>query len=143
MPDPVPERDYGECPISHEPIDDIYAAIDDPETGRPARFEAVLERIAKREDIAENEHVIYIGSGNFAIAEDDPKGGFPIIKRRVEFEDTHRKTEWRKELSPGISRDYPPNPEPVYKLYSAEEMREWEYHAPTIISQQSNHEGRR
>ncbi|MFW5800864.1 MAG: hypothetical protein ACOCVC_02425 [Spirochaeta sp.] len=135
MPDPVPEREYGECPISHEPIDDIYAAVDDPDTGKPARFEAVLDKLAKRENIAENERIVYIGSGTFAVAEDNPKGGFPVIKRRIEFEDTHHRTEWRKELSPGISRDYPPHPKPIEDLYSTEEMREWEYHAPTLFAQ--------
>lgn len=143
MPEPPPERDYDECPISHQPIDDIYAAIEDPDTGKPARFEAVLEKIARREGIAENERVIYIGSGTFAVVEDKPKGGFPEIKRRIDFEGANHKTGWRKELSPGISKDYPPEPEPIHKLYSSEEMKDWEYHAPTILAQNSHHEGRR
>lgn len=144
MPEPVPEREYGECPISHQPIDDIYAAIDDPDTGKPARFEAVLEKIARREQISENERVIYMGSGTFAVVEDSPKGGFPTVKRRVTFEDGHNRVDWRKELSPGISKDYPPQPEPVSELYTSEDMREWEYHAPTIHAHHhgNGHEGR-
>ncbi|THB63905.1 MAG: hypothetical protein D6B26_05525 [Spirochaetaceae bacterium] len=139
MPEPVPERDYDECPISHQPIEDILTAIDDPETGKPARFEAVLERLANREQLEEGERIIYIGAGVFAVAEDDPKKRCPVIKRRIEFEDTHQREKWRKELSPGISKDYPPHPEPIHELYKDEDIREWEYQAPTILA--NNHSG--
>lgn len=142
MPGPVPEREYGECPISNQPIEDIYTAIEDPDSGRPARFEAVLELLAEREKIDDDERIVYIGSGTFAVVEDQPDGGFPFIKRRIEFEDTQQRREWRRELSPGISRDYSPQPESIQELYTREEMREWEYQAPTLIVQNNSHDSR-
>jgi hypothetical protein len=142
MPEPVPEREYDDCPISHEPIEDVYTAIDDPDTGKPARFDAVLERLAKREQIAEDESIIYIGGGVFAVARNYKEGAFPEIVRRIEFEDSHHRQEWRRELSPGISRDYLPKPEPVHQLYTEEEKREWDYQAPTLLAQNNPGEGR-
>jgi hypothetical protein len=46
-----------------------------------------------------------------------------VIKKRIEFETGRTVGEWRKELSPGISRDYRPNPEPLSSLYTDEQER--------------------
>jgi hypothetical protein len=122
MPPPVPHREYESCPISGEPIANILTAIADPETGRPANFDSVVSRIAESEDLQENEQICYLGSGSFGILVEQ-KGGKPRyhVRKRIQFEDEHEKHTWRRELSPGISRDYVPSPQPLCELYDEAE----------------------
>lgn len=122
---PKPEaKEYDPCPLSGEPIDNIIVAIGDPDSGLPSRFDKVLERIAKHEELGEHQRLVYIGAGNFGIVEEivrDRRKYLELIKK-IPYEDTHKKQPWRRELSPGISRDYIPNPEPIDSLYTHEEI---------------------
>lgn len=122
MPPPAPKREYEACPISGEPIGDIYTAIADPETGRPANFDSVIQRLNETEDLQENERICYLGRGSFGILVDQ-KGKKPryFVRKRFQFEDEHEKYTWRRELSPGISRDYVPAPQPLNELYDEAE----------------------
>jgi len=122
MPPTVPKREYEPCPISGEPISNIYTAIADPVSGRPANFDSVIARIAESEELAENERVVYMGRGSFGILVDE-KGKKPryYVRKRIQFEDEHETYNWRKELSPGISRDYVPSPQPLSELYDEAE----------------------
>mgnify|MGYP006304579993 CR=1 FL=1 len=122
MPAPVPNRDYETCPISGEPITDIYTAITDPETGRPANFDSVIQRLTEQEDLAPNERICYLGRGSFGVLVDQ-KGKKPryYVRKRIQYEDEYEKREWRRELSPGISRDYTPSPQPLSELYDEAE----------------------
>ena len=118
MPPPVPRRDYGPDPITGEPISDILTAITDPESGRPANFDSVVRRLEEQETVAENERIVYIGKGTFGIlVEDKSRKPRYTIRKRIQVEDDHQRHEWRKELSPGISRDFIPSPEPLSELY--------------------------
>jgi hypothetical protein len=125
MPEPPPKREYPPCPISGEPIDDPYSAVEDPETGRPARLDSVIKKLSESERLGPNERVAYIGQGAFGVVEDRKENGKKrvVIKKRIEFETGRTVGEWRKELSPGISRDYRPNPEPLSSLYTDEQER--------------------
>jgi hypothetical protein len=122
MPPPVPDRDYEPCPVSGEPINDILTAIADPETGKPSDFDSVISRLSEQEELAENEHICYLGKGSFGIVVDQ-KGQKPryVIRKRIQYEDEFEKYSWRRELSPGISRDYRPEPQPLSELYDEAE----------------------
>lgn len=124
MPPPPPERDYEPCPISGSKIDNIFVAIADPDSGSPCRFDKVLDRLAKREELQSNQRLVYIGAGNFGILEEKGRGNgrrLELIKK-IPYEDTHQKNQWRRELSPGISRDYVPEPRPLDDLYTQDEL---------------------
>lgn len=122
MPPPVPKRDYGPDPITGEPISDILSAIADPETGRPANFDSVVRRLEEQEELGENERIVYVGKGAFGVLVEN-KGQKPRyqIRKRIQIEDEYEKYAWRRELSPGISRDYVPSPQPLHELYDEAE----------------------
>ena len=122
MPPPVPQREYEPDPMSGEPISNILTAIADPESGRPVNFDSMLQHLGDQEQIAENEQIIYIGQGAFGILVDQ-KGQRPryFIRKRIQIEDEYETHDWRKELSPGISRDYKPEPQPLSELFDEAE----------------------
>lgn len=122
MPSPVPRREYEPDPVTGEPISDILTAIADPETGRPANFDSIVQRLEQEEELAENERIVYVGRGAFGVLVDQ-KGKKPryYIRKRIQVEDEHEKYGWRRELSPGISRDYTPGPQPLSELYDEAE----------------------
>lgn len=124
LPDPVPEREYEADPITGDPVEDIYSAIAEPNSGKPANLESVIKRLEQQESLKEDERVCYLGKGCFGVvAEEREKGKKQlVVRKRIQYEDTHEDYQWRKELSPGISRDYKPEPEPLSNLYSPEEI---------------------
>ena len=128
MPAPVPEREYEACPVSGEKIEDIYSAIAEPHSGKPARFDRVVERLRAAEEIGEDEQLVYLGRGAFGVVtlEPDNDGRTQlVVHKRFQYEDHHERYQWRRELSPGISRDYVPHPEPISELYSREEIQQF------------------
>ncbi|MFW5695546.1 MAG: hypothetical protein ACOCYB_10285 [Alkalispirochaeta sp.] len=128
MPAPVPEREYDVCPVSGEEIDDIVTALAEPYSGRPARFDRVIEKIRASEEIGEDERLAYLGKGAFGIVSiQTGENGRPelTVRKRIQYEDSHEKYSWRRELAPGISRDYVPQPEPLSDLYSREELEQF------------------
>lgn len=123
MPDPIPQRDYEPCPISGTPIQSIYQAIADPRTGKPADFDSVLQRLTNSEPLGEGERIAYVGNGTFAVIKTERVDGRPqlVMRKRIQYEDS-QKYSWRRELAPGISRDYQPQPTPINELYKPEEL---------------------
>ena len=95
-----------------------YTYIADPETGKPANFDSVIQKLSAQEELAENERVCYLGRGSFGILVDQ-KGKKPryYVRKRIQYEDENRSLDWRRELSPGISRDYVPSPQPLSELH--------------------------
>lgn len=124
MPDPLPQRDYEPCPISGQPIQNIFQAIADPRTGRPADFDVVLQRLTNAEPLGEGERIAYIGKGTFAVIKTERVEGRNqlVVRKRIQYEDSHDRHNWRRELAPGISRDYTPQPTPLSELYKPEEV---------------------
>lgn len=131
MPPTPPEREYDPCEISGEAIEDIVTAIAHPRTGKPVRFESVIKMLLEQENetVGEDERMAYLGRGTFGIVKfEKPDGrGRPelVVRKYFYYEDTHEKYGWRRELAPGISRDYVPNPQPLADLYTAEEISEF------------------
>lgn len=125
MPDPPPHREYPPCPLSGEPIDDIYSAVADPRTGNPVRIESVVAKFTEQESLGPDERICYVGEGQFGVVRETVQNGKSVLEivKRIPYEDHHEKQPWRKELSPGISRDYVPQPSPIHELYTSEEQR--------------------
>ena len=124
MPAPVPTRDYPPCALSGEPVTNIFTAIAHPESGQPANFDFVIQELAVNENLRHNESICYLGSGNFGVLVDQ-KGKKPryYVRKRIQYEDENRPNDWRRELSPGIPRDYVPVPQPLSELHDeAEEV---------------------
>lgn len=124
MPAPIPQREYEACPISGEPIKDIFTAIADPRTGRPANFDSVIQRLSEQERLREGERLAYLGRGAFGIIDMEKVDGKTrlVVKKKIQFEEGREPDEWRRELAPGISRDYVPQPSPIHELYTTEEI---------------------
>ena len=115
MPDPIPQREYEPCPVCGKAIEHVFSAIAHEGTGPPAHIECIIAELTARETLAEDERVVYLGKGNFGVVSDKPreedgKKLFNVV-RRIQYE--AEVPDWRRELSPGISRDYTPNPQPV------------------------------
>ncbi len=126
VPPAPPKRTY-ECPLTRKPISNILTAIAHPDSQQPVEFDAVLEQLRQTEDIGPNERIVYLGEGYFAVVEEKKeKGKYRLnVTRKIPYEDNRAKLEWRQELSPGISRDYKPEPEHLSELYTDEETREF------------------
>ncbi len=124
MPEPIPQREYDPCPISGDPITDIFTAITDPRTGKPANFDSVVKKLTEQEQVREGERLAYLGRGTFGIVAMEKVEGKQrlIVKKRIPFEEGNGAPGWRRELSPGISRDYVPSPTPIHELYSRDEV---------------------
>ena len=107
MPEPPPKREYDVCPICNQPMRDIHSAIAFPPSDVPAHFECVIRSISEGEKLAENERVVYLGNGSFGVVQDQSGQGKShyVVVRRIQFEERDRVVQWRRELSPGISRD--------------------------------------
>ena len=124
LPDPIPAREYDPDPITGDPISNAFTAIADPKSGKPANFESVINQIREQEQLEKGERLAYIGRGAFGIVKMERVNGKQqlVVRKRIQIEDTHEPKEWRKELAPGISRDYMPSPEPLTTLYTREDL---------------------
>lgn len=94
MPTPV-------CARCGEPIQDLCSALADKSTGEPVHFDCVLKFLQDAERIGDNENLLYIGQGRFAVVTyDDPadKRKFTII-RHIEWEGRETRAEWRSEIA--------------------------------------------
>jgi len=121
----APVRNYDPDPVNGEPIENIVTAINHRDSNKPANFETILEQVKGSESLGPGEFVCYIGAGDFAVYKEAEENGRKTLelKKKIPYEDRHQKPVWRRELSPGISRDYEPTPEPLSSLYTQEEER--------------------
>ena len=88
------------CGICLKDIEDLSSAIALPSTGEPAHFDCVLSKVKETETLAENEQVVYLGSGSFGVIQnisDTQNPNFKIIKK-IDFEKSENMPEWRKQL---------------------------------------------
>lgn len=88
------------CEKCGKEIKDLNTALSDKNTGNPIHFDCILEFIKDSEEIKENEEVIYIGSGNFAIVTfENPKirKSFKIVKH-IEWEEKNELHAWKDEI---------------------------------------------
>lgn len=127
VPNRPPKRDYPPDPLTGQAIDNVYTAFTHRDTEQPTSFDAVLEHVRNAENITESQTLIYVGSGCFGVYEEVEENGRRrlVLQRKITYEDSHHKPDWRRELAPGISRDYQPSPEPLSQLYSQDEQSQF------------------
>jgi len=125
MPPAPPIREYEPDPVSGELLENPLTAIAHPASGKPMNLETVIRVLADQETLGNAQEIAYIGAGSFGVLETKNQNGRPVVEivKKIPYEDTHEKYPWRRELSPGISRDYIPQPEPLDRLYSQEEIQ--------------------
>lgn len=88
------------CEKCGKEIRDLTTALSDKDSGNPVHFDCILEFIKNSEEIKENEEVIYIGNGCFAIVSfENPKikKKFKIVKS-IEWEEKNRTYQWKDEI---------------------------------------------
>jgi len=102
---PAPRAEPLSCPICGKPVYDLSTALcSDRETGLPAHFDCVLERVAASESLAAGEKIVYLGAGAFGVVEYKDKSETSFtVKRRIQWEKEGEKKDWRKSLSARIS----------------------------------------
>lgn len=100
-----PHSEPQTCPLCGKPLYDLSTALSsDRETGVPAHFDCVLERVAASESLATGEKLVYLGSGAFGVVEFKDKSETSFtVKRRIQWEKEGEKKDWRKSLSSRIS----------------------------------------
>ena len=88
LPDPVPEREYEPDPLTGDPVEDIYSAIAEPNSGKPANFESVIKRLEEQEPLQEGERICYLGKGTFGVvAEEKEKGQTRlVVRKRIQYD---------------------------------------------------------
>lgn len=93
------------CAICGKPIFDLASALGNRETGEPIHFDCALEKICAEEKLAENEKIVYLGAGFFAVVvyRNGKEGAF-TVSRKIRWEGENDKQAWRKDLSSYISR---------------------------------------
>lgn len=102
---PEDVRDMPVCPLCSKPVYDLSTALSaSRETGEPAHFDCVLERVNASESLAPGEKLVYLGSGSFGVVEfkDKNESAFSV-KRRVQWEKEGEKKDWRKGISSRIT----------------------------------------
>lgn len=89
------------CPKCQMPITEISSAMTDKITGKPMHFDCVLNQLKENERVGENEKIVYIGQGRFAVLYfENPRDQRKfVIKKIIEWEDREQKSQWREELS--------------------------------------------
>ncbi len=120
-----PKRDYEPCSLSGKEIENIFIAVAHRDTGKPVNFDAVVDFLRNSEHIKPEQDLIYVGAGCFGVYEEQEENGLKqkVQINKIVYEDNHHKPDWRRELAPGISRDYMPSPSPLSDLYTQEELR--------------------
>ncbi len=89
------------CSLCGKPIKDISSALSNKEDGNPVHFDCVLERLKKIEPLNTDEHIVYIGKGQFAVIKYDSPvtmKEFSIV-RVIEWEDKKERSPWRSKIS--------------------------------------------
>lgn len=95
--EPYTRIDFGTyiCRLCGNVIADMTTAVAFGDEQQPAHIDCVIHRLEETEARSENEHVVYIGSGQFAIATLKPT--FKIV-RRIPVERKDSTPEWRRQI---------------------------------------------
>lgn len=103
---PLPKLPTPVCAKCGEPIQDITSALCDKESGSPVHFDCVLQFLQGAENLAENEKIVYIGQGRFAVMvfENPADTRKFTIVRTIEWERREDRAEWRTDISGRFSQ---------------------------------------
>jgi hypothetical protein len=94
------EIDYPNCPLCGRSVRNLNIAIEDKTSHEPAHFECIIKHIAESTQLGQNERIHYLGSGCFGIIKYEEGKGLASfsVKKRIQYEDTIKKPDWRKKL---------------------------------------------
>jgi hypothetical protein len=96
---PNQERVTGpDCAICGKPIRDISAAMNEPSGEKPAHFDCILKSLTEKETLANQEKVIYLGSGSFGVVKMLNNRKFEIIRKIPYEEELETRSEWRMDM---------------------------------------------
>lgn len=89
------------CVRCGEPIQDISSALADKESHEPIHFDCVLSFLHGAENLGENEKIVYIGQGRFAVVIFDTPGDTRKFKiqRTIEWESREARAPWRTDIA--------------------------------------------
>jgi hypothetical protein len=93
------------CARCGKPIKDLSAALADKTDGNPVHFDCVLHFLQQNETLREDEAILYIGQGRFAVikyASMVTMKEFTIV-RIIEWEDKNQRAEWRNTIADHFS----------------------------------------
>jgi hypothetical protein len=94
-----PDRPSPLCSICGDPIKDITSALARPNDGTPVHFDCALKIAGEELKPREDEKVIYLGKGSFAVVELQAYQQRSLkITRRTDWENLEEKFEWRQKL---------------------------------------------
>jgi len=88
------------CKKCGKPIKDIAFAISDRTSEEPVHFDCALNFLKNSEELQDNEEILYMGGGNFAIVWfENPsiRKNFKI-RKLIEWEVEGKTREWRQEI---------------------------------------------
>jgi len=85
-----------QCSICGEIIEDVTSAMCSPTGEEPAHFDCIIKQLSEKEELKENELIVYLGSNHFAVVqkEDYNKRQINII-RTIDFHRIEEREEWR------------------------------------------------
>jgi len=88
------------CSVCGKNIRDLSSAIKEQVSGQPAHFDCIINKIAENEPVKEQEKIVYLGSGKFAVieCENNQNKNFKIIKEINYEEKEDDAPEWRGSL---------------------------------------------
>ncbi|QEN07537.1 hypothetical protein EXM22_05865 [Oceanispirochaeta crateris] len=92
------------CSLCEKNIRDLSSAIKERDSGLPAHFDCIIKKIAENETLKEQEKIVYLGSGKFAViqTENNQNKNFKIV-REIEYEEKEEDPpEWRGSLKKEI-----------------------------------------
>jgi len=93
-----------QCAICGESIKDVTSAMCMPEEDNPCHFDCVIQALAEKEPLKEDEKIIYMGSNHFAIVQESEynKRNFSIL-RTIDFPRKDNRENWRANMKQELS----------------------------------------
>lgn len=96
----VPPRYAPDCDICQKVITDSHSAVSLGNTGLASHFDCVVEFLAKREELKEDEHIVYLGAGDFGVVRRKTEKEPLEVLRRISYEESkHENNAWRRDLA--------------------------------------------
>lgn len=88
------------CEKCGKPIKDIAFAVSNKTSGEPVHFDCVLNFLKDSEELQDNEEILYMGGGNFAVVwfENPNIRKHFKIRKLIEWEVEGKTREWRQAI---------------------------------------------
>lgn len=88
------------CEICREPIKDVTASMSlDGESDKTSHFDCILKDLSQKENLPEDEKIIYLGSGSFGVVKKDEYARRQLsILRKIQYARPEEREEWRKKM---------------------------------------------